>query len=169
MSSTDRLGILVMLIMLSSCSPRLMVEQRDSIKTTTETEWRDTTVAAALPDERVTICTPLQDTVTVQTSVAEVTIYKTDTLYKVQLRNRSEIPLLVPVKMPVQKVTTIRSQLIRQKEIVEVEKKVWWKTTLMWTGAIAILLAILKVVRKIYGGRISSVIKASSLVAKLFS
>jgi len=161
--------LLPILILLSSCSPKIISEQRESTKTTIETEWRDTTIAATLPDETVTICNDLEDTVTLRTSVAEVTIYKTDTVYVVQLRNRSEIPLIVPVKIPVQKVTTVRESLIRQTEIVEVEKKVWWKTTLMWAGAIAILLLILKVVWKIYGGRISSVIKASSVVTKLFS
>lgn len=161
--------ILSVLLLLSSCSPKLMVEQRDSIKTTIDTEWRDSSINVTLPDERVTISHTLRDTVYLSTSVAEVTIYKTDTVYVVTLRNRSEIPLIVPVKFPMQKVTTVRESLIKQTEVKEVHSLYWWQTALIWLGIVAIVALAAKVVWKIYGGRISSVSKASSLVTKLFS
>lgn len=161
--------LLPILLLLSSCSPKIVSEQRESINTTTVTEWKDTTVAASLPDETVTISHDLEDTVTLRTSVAEVTIYKIDTVYVVTLRNRSEIPLIVPIKIPVQKVTTVRKSLIKQTEVKEVHSLYWWQKALVWAGIVALVVLAAKVVWKIYGGRISSVLKASSLVTKLFS
>ena len=103
--------------------------------------FRSEVVSVPLPSENVADVVPAGDTSRVQTSVAEAVAWIEGGRLHQQLRNRSDQLLKVTLDVPVY--IHSEKEVVTRTKVQEVEKPIgWFRTTLMYAGAAAVVIAL---------------------------
>lgn len=112
-----------------------------TLETVDSVAYRTEEVSVPLPREIASNTVSSNDTARVQTSVAEAVAWVEDGQLHQQLRNRSDQPLRISLDVPVY--LHSEKEVLTRTTVQEVAKPLgWFKKTLMYAGALALVAAI---------------------------
>ena len=141
----------VTVLLMSSCSPKLFPEQRDTVTTIRIVDrivYRDSLVEVPVPQGETSGSGHVRDTTDIiETDLAVSGVEIKDGKFRHWLRNKSEALILYHIKLPQREVTTEMRNKVVLRDVRYVEKQLsGWQKAMMAGGYVLMGTVILLVV-----------------------